>query len=271
MFELGLKSMAFLALLTLTSPVSASDRLSRDVKLNIGGESIEATWYQTTNIPAGFVHLQHGFSRNRKNLHHLAEIFQDQGFVVLTTTLGRSLSRNSDFATAMVDYLLTLNLPDRKIMVGHSLGAVFSILTAEAFMNRGESPSGVLMLDLVPNPIVINPALKAIDGKIPMLSIITQPSLCNSRNSALATIDSLSGNFKGFQLPTGTHCDPEGNSSDLICAIGCGRSDVSNVTVMFDFSTRWILDWVGGSKTPSYYPGGAEYESQISSGRITEI
>tara|TARA_B100000902_G_C27132207_1_gene824230 strand:- start:15 stop:842 length:828 start_codon:yes stop_codon:yes gene_type:complete len=274
MLKMSLKHF-FLILFLVNSSVAYT--AGQDTSLQIGNQKIAATWYEPNGQALGWIHLQHGFARNRGNMEDLAETFQANGYLVLTTNITKALSREQSFISSFADFVERTKgpeqggLPDNFVLVGHSVGGEFSLLVAAELYSRGKIPAGVLMLDMVPRPAYTTAAFKAIDSKVNMLAILAKPSSCNANNGLIPLLDTISTPFKGFQLTSGSHCDAEGDSSDAFCDLICGASDKNNVDIMFDFSVRWIDGWLANAKQASYYPDGMIFEKYLSSGQIQSL
>ncbi|BCJ48175.1 hypothetical protein GCM10010168_25350 [Actinoplanes ianthinogenes] len=107
---------------------------------------------------------------------------------------------------------------------------------------------------------------------LPLRTVSSPPYLANSNASGTVELTGdLDRDFLGVRLTTGSHCDAEGASTNILCTLTAGTSKAQNVTALQTFAVNWTLDAVDGTTTATYYPGGAYYESLLTGGVIATL
>jgi hypothetical protein len=249
----------------------------------IGGEKIKLEWYfPRSGEPLGWVFLQHGFARSAKQMGFLARRLTEKGFAVVTPSLSVLLLQNKKFIEKMSEELLQKplkprgkTLPERFVMIGHSVGAKLVSLLGVGYVARKVSGfRGVVLLDAVGFGNEFTEILNKLKN-VNVLALLAEPSACNSWNNVLPSLrqfqyDSVR-NFVGLKLTGGSHCDAEGESSDLMCHLTCGASKKDNVKNLQDFVSHWATGFLNGLIDSNYLPGGILFEKLLQDKQMIKL
>ncbi|WP_436775833.1 alpha/beta hydrolase [Yinghuangia sp. YIM S09857] len=265
-------------------------------------------WYFPAGTPKGTVWLQHGFSRSNNQLDDLARRYAEAGFVVFAPTLPSAdlfgctvsnLGNNTAFLDNVADLFGKsadpgdklgrsfadaraeagrpgLALPQNLVFVGHSAGA--EAVSYAANRLRTNYPSafarlrGLVLLDPVNSFIGLNMA-NALNGlnttDKPILAVSSPPYLANGNASGTVELTTdVHRPFLGVRLTSGSHCDAEGASTDALCTLPNGAPQPANVTVLQTLAVNWASDFVQGTTSPAYRPGGTYLEPLRASGVV---
>ncbi|MEV6347401.1 alpha/beta hydrolase [Actinoplanes sp. NPDC051851] len=268
-------------------------------------------YFPATATPKALVWLQHGFSRSNANVADLAREYQDAGFLVVAPTLPSAdiygctisnLGNNTVFLKSVAALLGTATsssgalaksyaaaaktagrsgttLPTEYVLAGHSAGGEAATYLAGVLKTTYPSTYANLdylqLLDPVESIFGTNMAtgLAAIGGtSLPIRTISSPPYLANSNASGTVELTgTLDRDFLGVRLTTGSHCDAEGASTDVLCTLTAGTSSAANVAVLQTLAVAWAVDAADGTTTASYYPGGAYYQARLSAGTIETL
>ncbi|MEU4564256.1 alpha/beta hydrolase [Actinoplanes sp. NPDC023936] len=268
-------------------------------------------YFPATTSPKALVYLQHGFSRSNNNVADLARKYQAAGFLVFAPTLPsadiygctvNNLGNNTVFLNSVAGWIGTATdpngalatsyaaaakvagrsgstLPASYVLAGHSAGG--EAVTYLASTLRTGYPSAfahlkyVQLLDPVKSIFGSNMAtgLAGIAGtSLPIRTISSPPYLANSNASGTVQLTGdLDRDFLGVRLTTGSHCDAEGSSTNVLCTLTAGTSKAANVAALQTLAVNWTADAVDGVTTATYYPGGTYYQGLLTSGAIETL
>jgi dienelactone hydrolase len=310
MRPLLLAAAALAAGLTLTfaaaAPASAGYRYANSAITTpcaLGTKTVDADWYFPDGGARGLIWLEHGFGRSNDALHDLGSKLSAEGYVVFAPTLpslallcginsqryvdgfvdafGREndpsgpLLRSARAAAATIGVSVS-SLPHDLAFVGHSAGG--SALTYAADQLRARFPAtfarlhGVLLLDPVESIAKsMQTSLPGIVGRVPILTVSGQNSICNSNTSGTTELLKATTGFAGVRLSNGHHTDAEGGSTDLLGTTLCGKPDPVDVAVLQTLARGWLDGWFSGSADPALYPGGAYLEAQRQAGVLVTL
>jgi hypothetical protein len=196
--------------------------LERDVNIRV--------FVPDTGSAKGLVLIQHGFLRMNKHLFSLARGFEAAGFLVVVPTLGTGQMHNEKFAAAFMEAMgsseflpFEFPIPKSVLFVGHSLGSKFVTQAAEAAVQTGGwDIKGTLLLDPVESQGDIERSLKMIHH-LPTFMFAAKPHACNQKGNARAFVSRIGTNFRAYEVVGGSHCDAEGQTTDILCRIICGK------------------------------------------------
>ncbi|BBH69044.1 hypothetical protein ACTI_57290 [Actinoplanes sp. OR16] len=268
-------------------------------------------YFPATTTPKALVYLQHGFSRANDNVADLARKYQAAGFLVFAPTLPsadiygctvNNLGNNTVFLNSVAGWIGNATntggalaksyaaaaksagrsgsaLPANYVLAGHSAGG--EAVTYIANTLRTAYPASfanldyVQLLDPVKSIFGSNMAtgLAGIAGtSLPIRTISSPPYLANSNASGTVQLTGdLDRDFLGVRLTSGSHCDAEGSSTNVLCTLTAGTSKAANVAILQTLAVNWTADAVDGTTTAAYYPGGAYYDSLVGSGAIETL
>ncbi|WP_433832072.1 alpha/beta hydrolase [Actinoplanes sp. CA-015351] len=268
-------------------------------------------YFPATTSPKALVYLQHGFSRANDNVADLARKYQAAGFLVFAPTLPsadiygctvNNLGNNTVFLNSVAGWIGNATnangalaksyataaktagragstLPAKYVLAGHSAGG--EAVTYLANSLRTSYPSAfanlkyVQLLDPVKSIFGNNLAtgLAGIAGtSLPIRTISSPPYLANSDASGTVQLTTdLDRPFLGVRLTTGSHCDAEGSSTNVLCTLTAGTSQAANVAALQTLAVNWTTDAVAGTTTATYYPGGAYYQGLLTGGVIETL
>jgi hypothetical protein len=277
-----------------------------DVKLAVpcnGTTSVDAKWAIPEGVtPTGFIWLQHGFARSANNLADLQKTYAARGWIVVSPSLAAfgtcsineaathtgiaallagstspssALEASYDSARSKLG-LVAANLPGSFALSGHSAGGALVTAVGGAIATN-PSPTvvarfkGIVLLDPVENA---NNAMAANLPKLTATKVLTisgGDSSCNANSSGTKALLPKRTGFAGVRLPSGCHCDAEGDSTDATCTIVCGTPKAANKAALKQLATDWISDFLGAKTTASAYPGGDYFEKTKAAGTITTL
>jgi hypothetical protein len=264
-------------------------------------------YFPATTSPKALVYLQHGFSRANDNVADLARRYQAAGYLVVAPTLPsadiygctvNNLGNNTVFLNSVATWLGNAgnpsgalatsyataaakagrsgtNLPAKYVLAGHSAGG--EAVTYIANRLRTTHPAAfanvqhLQLLDPVKSLFGNNMAtgLNGLSGtSLPILTISSPPYLANSDASGTVALTGTLGRpFLGVRLTTGSHCDAEGSSTNVLCTLTAGTSQAANVAALQTLA----VNWASGAGDTSYHPGGAYYQSLLAGGVIQTL
>lgn len=268
-------------------------------------------YFPATTSPKALVYLQHGFSRSNANVADLARKYQAAGFLVFAPTLPsadiygctvNNLGNNTVFLNSIAAWIgragdsgaalatsyaaaakaagrAGSKLPASYILAGHSAGGEAVSYIADQL--RTTYPAAfaklkyVQLLDPVKSIVGDNMAtgLTGIAGTgLPIRTISSPPYLANSNAGGTAELlADVDRDFLGVRLTTGSHCDAEGASTNILCTLTAGTSKAANVTALQTLAVGWAVDAADGTTTATYYPGGVFYQSLLTAGTIQTL
>ena len=262
----------------------------RPAQVAVGGEVYDAIWYLPQQVePAGFVVLEHGFSRRCENMVQTTLRVAQTRLVVLCITAPLA-GGNTALAQALAADIAggSLRLPDggalptKVLAAGFSAGGVFAARLAQALAAYvPQRLRGLLMLDPVGSAGLGQAIADAsAGGTRPVLAITTNPSSCNAFNSVYPDLRQLASDlaaagqdaFVGLQLTReSSHVDFEGEDTDALASAVCGRARADNVEAARTLAAAWAADMVTGARSAAYYPGGRYVERLLNRGRAASI
>lgn len=268
-----------------------------------GTTSVNARWAIPEGVtPTGFVWLQHGFARSSSNVVSLQNAYAARGWIVVSpsvagfgtcsinaavlhtgivnllvgsTSSGSALEASYDAARTKLG-LPAANLPSSFALSGHSAGgALVTVVGGTIAANPSSAVSsrlkGIVLLDPVENAdngMAAN--LPKLTGK-KVFTISGGDSSCNSNSSGTKVLLPKRTGFAGVRLPSGCHCDAEGDSTDGTCTLICGTPKAENKTALKQLATDWVSDMLNAKTTASAYPGGEYYEKTKTAGTIQTL
>jgi len=227
-----------------------------------GGASVDYALYipqPTPSLPAPpwpAIVLTHGFGRDFGR-HLLSAVYlAEHGAIVMTpnmlTLIGGDaaqernialtadhvawlLRRNSDHG----DPLFALIDTHRIGLAGHSAGAAVSLEAALALQERGTPAAAICLLDAVPWQRTLRRA--AALGSSAVISLRSEPAVCNARGAAVDLTDALRFPHYDLKIRGATHCDPE-SPTDATCRIACGGGSIEATTLYRDLTYAFFRD-----------------------------
>jgi alpha/beta hydrolase fold len=234
---------------------------------------LAADWYRPSDEPlAGFVWLQHGFSRSKRHLASLARSLAAAtgAAIVVPTISSRFVSRSGCWINGSAMHLAVAHLlldrfdaleasaeaagvgplPSRFVLAGHSAGGNLAAAAAGLLtqIDAGGGPGldglcGVVMLDGVDHRGAIGLALDRLSGAShrPVWTIAAPDSRCNASGSGTAALRvKRPDQFVGVRLTTGSHVDAEGPDSGRLAGLVCGTPTAANVDAVRTITADWI-------------------------------
>ncbi|WP_194818194.1 alpha/beta hydrolase [Nocardia sp. XZ_19_385] len=268
-------------------------------------------WYFPSGTPKALLWLQHGFAGANDAMDDTARKFAAQGFLVFAPTLPTSnllgctlenLGNNTNFLHNVADLFgkaadpkdklgrsfteaktkaarPELTLPTAMVFAGHSAGGeAVPYVTQEL---RADYPAafanvrGLILFDPVKSFIGNNlsSSLNHLSNtSLPVLALSAPPYNCNRNGSGTAElIEQLPRTFYGIRLTTGSHIDVEASSAPAPDKAACGTPQSKNVEALQRLSVAWATDFVTGTPTPDFYPGGTYYETLRTAGTIQTL
>lgn len=265
--------------------------------LVLGGARVAAEWHlphlshlphPSAGAPRGLVTLQHGFMRQCHHLRGTAAALARAGLATLC--LNTSVAGgNPELARSLADALAAgqLRLPDgselpgRIVVAGFSAGAHFAVVLGARLVDVAPARvAGAVLLDPVAGR-AFEPALERLSakGERPVLSLAAKSDGCNARHNAhpalrrMAEAARAAGRegFAGVVFgERSTHMDAEGEDTDWLAFMACGRAwpDETIVSTLRSLAAAWAADLVDGRRSGAAWPGGAMLEGWLGSGRV---
>lgn len=241
--------------------------------LAIGGSETAVEWTLPAGEAAALVTLQHGFARHCSQLRETARRIAARG--LLTLCIEAPMARgNPDLADALAALLAGGvgaprggALPSKIIVGGHSAGAVFAArLGARLDALAPQRLAGALLFDPVAAEGFAGDLL-AISraGQRPVLAITAAAGGCNAGHSAYPALHAVRRDaqaagrdgFVGVELTEGsTHADVEGDDTDWMAVVACGRPLPANTERLRTLAAQWADEMAGGI-TPTREPHDA--------------
>ncbi|UGT44084.1 alpha/beta hydrolase [Nocardia yamanashiensis] len=268
-------------------------------------------WYFPAGNPKALLWLQHGFTGSNDAMDDTARKFAEQGFLVFAPTLPTAnllgctianLGNNTDFLHNVADLFGkagdpgdklgrsfadarskagrgNLTLPTAMVFAGHSAGGEAVPYVAQqlrsGYAGAFANLRGLILFDPVKSFIGNNlsSSLNHLSNStLPVLAISAPPYSCNNNGSGTAELqEQLNRSFLGVRLTSGAHIDVEAASAPGPDKTACGTPQDKNVAALQKLSTGWANDFVSGSTTADYYPGGGYYEGLRTAGTIETL
>ncbi|MFI6865346.1 alpha/beta hydrolase [Nocardia sp. NPDC050406] len=268
-------------------------------------------WYFPSGTPKGLLWLQHGFAGANDAMDDTARKFAAQGFLVFAPTLPtanvfgctlENLGNNTDFLHNVADLFgkaadsgdklgrsfadakqkagrTDVTMPTAMVFAGHSAGGeAVPFVAQELRSDYGGAFAklrGVILYDPVKSFVGNNlsSSLNHLNNAtVPILAVTAPPYSCNRDGAGeKVLLDQLDRSFLGVRLTSGSHVDAEGASAPGPDKTACGAPQSKNVEALQKLSVAWAGDFVSGTTSPDYYPGGGYYEGLKSAGTLTTL
>jgi hypothetical protein len=175
----------------------------------------------------------------------------------------------------------SLTMPTKMVFIGHSVGGEAVSYIANRLRTNHPSAwsqlKGVVLEDPVPSFIGSNLA-NGLNGlksstQVPIYLTASPDSSCNNDGAGIDTAIGILNNrpFHGALVTTGRHTDVLGSSASGLATLGCGTPDAPDTAAVFGLTAGWVGGFFAGSVDPSYLPGGAFYQGQVSAGIIATL
>jgi dienelactone hydrolase len=171
-------------------------------------------------------------------------------------------------------------LPQRLVFAGHSAGGE-TVLSVADRLRTGHPATfaklrGLVLEDPVNSFLGTNmkTALEGLDStKVPIYELASPPGACNNGQSgtALVTSSLTTRSFHGAAVTTGTHGDVFGGAAGILVTAACGLPQPANVEAVQSLTLAWASDQAAGTRTRSWYPGGADYQALVTAGTISTL
>ena len=259
--------------------------------LVLGAARVPAEWHTphpSAGAPRGLVTLQHGFMRQCHHLRGTAVAIARAGLATLclnTSVAGGNPALAHDLADALASGRLKLpdgtELPDRIVVAGFSAGAHFAVVAGARLAEVAPARlGGAVLLDPVAGR-AFEPALERLSarGERPVLSLAAKSDGCNARHNAhpalrrMAEAARAAGreDFAGVVFGArSTHMDAEGEDTDWLAFMACGRlwPDAAIVSALRSLAATWASDLVQGRRSGPAWPGGAMLQGWLGSATV---
>ncbi len=243
----------------------SGDRALSIDKITIDRSAYTAHWYRPTVPPTALIVFQPGFSRRCANLRSTTDHLVRTGVIALCldASMARGNHALADSLARILAHGLTMpdgrTLPDRIIVAGHSAGAAFAARLGMQLSHLAPARlAGALLFDPVAAQGFTDD-INAISsgGRRPVRAVIAQSDGCNANLNALQALRDVRlsalhagrDGFVGVQLiRDSTHVDVEGEDSDWIGILACGRPLPANVALLRQLATQWLVEMTGGAE-----------------------
>ena len=232
--------------------------------LQIDGTGYAAHWYLPSQEAAALIVLQPGYTRHCRHLRGTTLALTAAGVMALCIDASMAAG-NPALAEALAARLVTgleppqgRALPATIIVGGHSAGGRFAArLGARLAELAPERLAGALLFDPVATAGFERDLRSISDaGLRPVVAVLAGAHACNAELNGAPALrrvrqDALAAGrtaFVGIQLTEGaTHADVEGEDSDWIAALACGRPLPANVALLRAWAVRWTRDIAQGA------------------------
>lgn len=259
--------------------------------LELGGERLAAEWHlpaPAAGAPRGLVTLQHGFMRQCHHLRGTAAAIARAGLATLclnTSVAGGNPELARRLADALAAGRLRLpgggELPARIVVAGFSAGATFAVMLGARLAEVAPARvAGAVLLDPVAAR-AFEPALQRLSaqGERPVLSLAAKSDGCNARHNAHPALHRMAEaaraagreGFAGVVFGArSTHMDVEGEDTDWLAFMACGRlwPDAAIVATLRSLAAAWAADLIEGRRSGTAWPGGAMLEPWLAQGTL---
>jgi hypothetical protein len=253
------------------------------------GYEVPADWYipDSAEPPTRLIYLQHGFLASGPWYSHTAAALAEQtnSIVVAPTITSNFLSCDAcwlgaprmqqtvanlfaDGNTALADSALAAGytgaIPDRVVLVGHSLGGGLVAGTAGYMVDNGSADrlAGVVMLDGVGLDDTMASSLEKVPDDIPIYQLAAPKYFWNQFGVGTeALLAARPGQFIGVTLVGGSHVDSMRGGNPLIQfsqQLVSGLSKPQNVAAAQVLMVGWVNDMFAGKQDEGVYTGSAE-------------
>jgi pimeloyl-ACP methyl ester carboxylesterase len=241
--------------------------------------TVSADWYfPAGSDPQGLIYLQHGILANAPMYSYTAALLAEQtdSIVVAPTITSNFFAPDAlwlggaPMQQAVADLFVgnraaltasasaaaghPITLPQRVVLVGHSLGGSLAVAVAADMVANGSSSNlaGVVMLDGgTIDPAQMSAALADIPADIPIRLIASPPYFWNSYGGMSTLLDAARPTqFNGVELVGGQHIDGLQGGNPLIQLgeyLVAGFSLPQNIHAVQTLSSGWITDMLNGT------------------------
>lgn len=239
-------------------------------KLAAAGYVVFATSLPTADL---FGCTVQNIGNNRGYLNNIASMFGSAagGSGALVSSYNNAASRAGRSGLA---------LPSRWAFVGHSAGGeAVAYVTNRIRTNHAGAYArlgGIVLEDPV-NSFIGSNLSDALGGlatsNLSVLTLASPPNSCNNNQSGIALVTQKLANraFRGAQVTTGTHIDVFGAGAGPLLRTACGTPQTANVNAVQTLTTAWLADQLAGTRTTTFYPGGATYDGLVGAGTISTL
>jgi pimeloyl-ACP methyl ester carboxylesterase len=248
------------------------------------GYEVPADWYipNSAEPPTRLIYLQHGFLASGPWYSHTAAVLAEQtnSIVVAPTITSNFLSCTAcwlgaprmqqtvanlftDDNTALAESALAAGytgaLPNRVVLVGHSLGGGLVAGTAGYMADNGSADrlAGVVMLDGVPLDGTAASSLNKVPDGIPIYQLAAPRYFWNQFGVGTdALLQARPDRFIGVTLVGGSHVDSMRGGNPLIQfsqQLVSGFSTPQNVAAAQVLMVGWINDMFAGNQDEGIY------------------
>jgi pimeloyl-ACP methyl ester carboxylesterase len=267
------------------------------------GYDVPADWYipASAEPPTRLIYLQHGFLASGPWYSHTAAALAEQtnSIVVAPTITSNFLSCDAcwlgaprmqqtvanlfaDGNTALADSALAAGytgaIPDRVVLVGHSLGGGLVAGTAGYMADNGsvDRLAGVVMLDGVPLDGTAASSLKKVPADIPIYQLASPKYFWNQFGVGTeALLAARPDQFIGVTLVGGSHVDSMRGGNPLIQfsqQLASGFSKPQNVAAAQVLMVGWVNDMFAGNQDEGIYvDAGESVTIETSAGQATAV
>jgi hypothetical protein len=269
------------------------------------GYEVPADWYipDTAKPPTRLIYLQHGFLAQGPWYSHTAAALAEQtnSIVVAPSITSNFLSCDAcwlgappmqhavanlfeDNNTALAESALAAGysgpIPDRVVLVGHSLGGGLVAGTAGYMVDNGTASrlAGVIMLDGVGLDGTMTESLAKVPDGIPIYQLAAPEYFWNQfgvGSKALLAARPEAGRFLGVTLVNGSHVDSMRGGNPLIQfsqELVAGYSRPENAAAAQMLMVGWANDMFAGKKRDGIYlDAGEEFTLDTPAGQATLV
>ena len=171
-------------------------------------------------------------------------------------------------------------LPQKLTFSGHSAGGEAVLYVANHLRSSHGSTfaklKGLVLQDSVKSFVGSNTdtALVGLNNTpLPIYALASPKSTCNSDQSGTrAVIERLATrSFHGAQVTSGNHGDIFGPAQNALGSTTCGTPKAKNTSAAQTLTLGWFGDQFAGTRTASFYPGGATYQGLLAAGTISTL
>ena len=240
-------------------------------KLSDAGFIAMATTLPTADI---FGCTVENVGNNTGYLNNIATLFGGMG------TSTRAIERSWADAQTTAGRTTTALLPSKLLFVGHSAGGEAVTYVANRLRTNHATTFAKLKGLVLEDPVNsfigdnLSAGLTGLNGTtLPIYALASPSYSCNNNQAGVALVTSklTTRTFHGVQVTSGSHGDVFGGAISGIEASTCGTPQAKNTAAVQTLSTAWLTDQAAGSKTATYYPGGATYQGLVTAGTITTL
>jgi hypothetical protein len=267
------------------------------------GYEVPADWYvpDTAEPPTRLLYLQHGLFETGPWYSYTAAALAEQtnSIVVAPTMTSNFLSCDAcwlgappmqqavanlfeDDNTALAESALAAGytgpIPDRVVLVGHSLGGGLVAGTAGYMVDNGtvDRLAGVVMLDGVAFDGSMTTSLEKVPGNIPIYQLAAPKYIHNGFGAGTdALLEARPGRFIGVMLVGGSHVDSMQGGNPVIQFVQqllIGFSKQENVAAAQILMVGWVNDMFAGTQDNGIYGNPTdEIPIDTSAGQATAI